>query len=398
MSEFTQNSQQRVQHLFELFIGIMQGDKPLELVRKHQQLIDNIVPSDVIDAVDRLVRHGVPMEALKRGINKTLNLLYKTLNGYPYTPPPKGSFLDVLIQNNRELDVRLRATRPLIKELNNTPGDVMLHSRLKEKLSEIGKFDALYVIKENVLFPLIEKQWENFRCVQVMWSFQDDIRKNIKAAIALLDEKDFDLKKFNRLAGDIFFNMYAIKFRDERILFPRMLETIPEKELNDLLAQSREMIFPFVEPPQKATEAMEEGSTDTGEVDLHTGILSPEQIRMVFNHLPVDITYVDENNKVKYFSTPGKRIFPRTKGIIGRDVKNCHPPESVHVVEQIVDAFRRGEKDEASFWIKMKGEYILIRYFAVRDESGKFRGTLEVSQEISALQKITGEKRLLDWE
>jgi len=107
---------------------------------------------------------------------------------------------------------------------------------------------------------------------------------------------------------------------------------------------------------------------------------------------------VDENNKVKYFSTPGKRIFPRTKGIIGRDVKNCHPPESVHVVEQIVDAFRRGEKDEASFWIKMKGEYILIRYFAVRDESGKFRGTLEVSQEISALQKITGEKRLLDWE
>ncbi len=398
MSEFTQNSQQRVQQLFELFMGIMRGNKPVELVRKHQQLIDSIVPVDVINVVDMLVLHNVPMEELKRGINKTLNLLYKTLNQHPYTPPPENSFLDILLQNNRALDERLRATRPLIKELNQTPGDRMLHERLKEKLLEIKKFEALYVIKENVLFPLLEQHWENFRCVQVMWSFQDDIRKNIKAAVALLDEKNFDLKKFNRLAGDIFFNMYAIKFRDERILFPRILETIPEEALNKMLTDSAGMPFPYVTPSQSVAEEVADAFTDAGEVDLHTGILTPGQIRLIFNHLPVDITYVDENNKVKYFSTPGKRIFPRAKGIIGRDVKNCHPPESVHVVEQIVEAFRNGEKDQASFWIRIKGEYILIRYFAVRDEDGRFRGTLEVSQEISELQKITGEKRLLDWE
>ena len=113
--------------------------------------------------------------------------------------------------------------------------------------------------------------------------------------------------------------------------------------------------------------------------------------------MPVDITYVDEFNKVKFFSTPEKRIFRRTNSIIGREVKNCHPPESVHVVEQIVEAFRNGEKEKASFWIQMKGEFILIQYFAVRDEKGNYRGVVEVSQEITEIRSLEGEQRLLDW-
>ena len=118
----------------------------------------------------------------------------------------------------------------------------------------------------------------------------------------------------------------------------------------------------------------------------------------MFNHLPVDITFVDENNKVKYFSTPKKRIFPRTKSVIGRDVHNCHPPESVHIVEQIVESFKSGKKDVASFWINMKGELLLIQYFAVRDENGNYKGVMEVSQEISEIRNLQGENRLLDWE
>ncbi len=106
---------------------------------------------------------------------------------------------------------------------------------------------------------------------------------------------------------------------------------------------------------------------------------------------------MDENNKVCYFSSPAKRIFPRTTAIIGRDVSNCHPPESVHIVEQIVESFRAGEKTQADFWIKMRGEYILIQYFAVRDEQENYKGVIEVSQEISGIKALEGEKRLLDW-
>lgn len=213
----------------------------------------------------------------------------------------------------------------------------------------------------------------------------------------MLDLPDFDLRKFNRLSGDIFFNMYAIKFREERILFPIVMDIIPEKELDALLIESIDIGFPYIQPEIPVRETMIKKHVFSGEVNLKTGFLSVEQIRLIFNHLPVDITYVDENNKVKFYSTPEKRIFPRTNSVIGRDVKNCHPPESVHVVEQIIESFRNGEKNKASFWIQLKGEFVLIQYFAVRDDLGNYKGVVEVSQEITEIRNIQGEQRLLDW-
>jgi hypothetical protein len=230
-----------------------------------------------------------------------------------------------------------------------------------------------------------------------MWSFHDDIRRNLKIAIELLRTSDLDLKQFNRLAGDLFFNIYAIKFREERILFPIIMNLIPENVLNALIDESLEIGFPYIQAEAISGDKRASEPELLTEVDLKTGYLSAEQIKLIFDHLPVDITYVDENNKVKFFSTPEKRIFRRTNSIIGRDVKNCHPHESVHVVEQIVESFRSGEKDKASFWIQMKGELILIQYFAVRDEKRKYRGVAEVSQEITEIRNLQGEKRLLDW-
>jgi hypothetical protein len=174
-------------------------------------------------------------------------------------------------------------------------------------------------------------------------------------------------------------------------------EVVPEKELNSLFIESLEIGFPFY-TPSITPEYDEKSKSEENRIDLETGNLTVEQIKLLFNHLPVDITFVDENDKVVYFSSPKKRIFPRSKAIIGRDVHNCHPPESVHVVEQIVNAFRNGKKDVASFWINMKGQQLLIQYFPVRDEEGKYRGVVEVSQEITEIRQLQGEKRLLDWE
>jgi hypothetical protein len=190
--------------------------------------------------------------------------------------------------------------------------------------------------------------------------------------------------------------MLAIKFREEKILFPYILSTLSERKLNEMNKMGFELGYPYIHPTLEIKE-MAKTNIDGSMVNLGTGKVSIDQIKLIFNHLPVDITFVDENNKVCYFSTPAKRIFPRTTAIIGREVSNCHPPESVHVVEQIVDSFKSGEKDHADFWIKMRGEFILIQYFAVRDESGNYKGVIEVSQEISAIQALKGEKRLLDW-
>ena len=124
--------------------------------------------------------------------------------------------------------------------------------------------------------------------------------------------------------------------------------------------------------------------------------LSHEIIGALLNALPVDITFVDEENKVQYFNKEGKRLFARSRKIIGIKVQKCHPQKSIHVVNQILEDFRNNRRDSANFWIDLKGRKIYIRYFAVRDKEGKYLGCLEVTQDITDIQKITGEKRLLD--
>jgi len=136
----------------------------------------------------------------------------------------------------------------------------------------------------------------------------------------------------------------------------------------------------------------------SGLIDMGTGLLTPEQLALMLNHMPIDVTLVNEHDVVLYFSGGPHRIFPRSKAVIGRKVQNCHPPESVHMVEEILAAFRNGDKDQADFWIQSRGKFIQIRYFALRDEKGNYRGTLEFSQDITEIRKLEGEKRLLDWE
>ncbi len=397
MSEFTNHRTERIKKLTTLFQAILINENVKELYEEYREIIDLCIPSDVVYLVDELVKTDVPMPEMKKGINKILNLLYKTIANYPYTPPRENSYLWVLLENNRLMHEKLTELKPFIKELNKNQDSLESKQKALEVLSGLEKFINYYVIKENLLFPVIEKYIAEFRCLSVMWSFHDDIKRNLKKAIQILNEESFELKEFNRLSGDLFFNMNAIKFREERILYPLVGDVIPEKELQNLFTQSLELGFPFYTPDMefKGNEVIE---TEAGKVNLETGILSVEQIKLVFNHLPVDITFVDEFGKVQYFSTPKKRIFPRTKAIIGRDVHNCHPKESVHVVEKIVEAFKAGTKDSASFWIDMKGMRLLIQYFAIRDEAGRYKGVVEVSQEISEIQSLKGENRLLDWE
>jgi DUF438 domain-containing protein len=132
------------------------------------------------------------------------------------------------------------------------------------------------------------------------------------------------------------------------------------------------------------------------EFPLTNGDLTIRQIDMMLKNLPVDITFVDENDTVRYYSETPKRIFKRTPAVIGRKVQICHPPASVDKVIKILEDFRAGKRDVAEFWIQMSGKFIHIRYFAMRDEAGDYKGTLEVSQDLTELRKLEGEKRLLD--
>lgn len=133
-------------------------------------------------------------------------------------------------------------------------------------------------------------------------------------------------------------------------------------------------------------------------LDVSQGKLTLEQINLIYKHIPVDLSFVDENELVKFYNDTKHRIFPRSPGVIGRKVENCHPRESVDIVKQIVEAFKSGEKDQAEFWLEIADQFIYILFVAVRDENKNFKGVLEVMQDVTRIRSLTGSQRLLSWE
>ena len=396
MSEFTNTREERLLKLKEVSILILETGNARSFVNENKDFIDTVLPDDFIALFDELIMEGHAIEDLKILSNKVLNLFNKPIENHKRVEPGPDSFLGVLEQNNLEMNQVLKKIRPVYQSFIKDPENESKKANLKRLFINLEVFAKHYTIKENVLFPVIESLWGDYRCLQIMWSFHDDIRRNIKSVIDLLSQEKIELMKFNRYVGDIFFNMRAIRFREERILFPKILTTVSEEQLETMNREGFEMGYPYFHPPDPGSSE-QKIEMQNHMANLGTGELTVEQIKLVFNHLPVDITFVDEQNRVRYFSTPWKRIFPRTTAVLGRELKNCHPPESVHVVEQIVESFRNGQKNKADFWIKVKRETVLIQYFAVRDDRGKYKGVIEVSQEISEIKTLEGEKRLLDW-
>ena len=416
-SEFMDNSRAHVENLLAFSLGIIEGKNGSELYKKYYNDITNVNAKDVIEVIDRLVRKNIETEELKKGLNKIFNVFYKSLINAEKKLPAEKTFLYWLVKENDELDRRLKQIRPFIKQVNRKDLPArefdLAVEQLKKRIKDLKNFESHYVKKENILFPCLETYWDNYRCIQVMWSYHDDIREVIKQTLSALDSEDLNLKNINHLLGDLFFTMYAIRFREENVLFPVALETVDEKLWEEMVDQSYNIGFSFIETPvkekkrlgskrkHKFTEDMN-GVLDNIDLqgvklDLDTGQVDLEQIITIFNTLPVDLTFVDKNNKVRFFSAPADRIFPRSKAIIGRDVENCHPPESVHVVKKIIKDFKAGEKEKASFRIETGGKFILIQYFALFDSKRQYLGVLEVSQDVTEIRNLKGEKRLLDW-
>ncbi len=401
MSEFSTHQSQKLADLVELFEAIVYKQNAKETIHKFQPTtIANVTPDDVVVFVHQLVESNYPMEEIKSGITKMLNVLRRPIDAFPYTKPAEGTFFNVCLQNNDEAIKRLDKIRPYILEINKKEFTQEIRAELIRLWSDVQQFTDYYLIKENILFPLAEKHLKDYRCVAVMWSIHDDIRRDMKELQEILSSETSDLARLNRLTGDIFYNIFSMAFREERLLYPYMQKLVPADEIEALWNESVESGFPYLNPDKKEEKEATRDEMPDDLIDLKSGQLTAEQIVLVFSHLPVDITYVDENSKVRFFSTPKERIFHRTNAIIGRDVHNCHPKESVHVVEKIVESFRAGTKDRADFWITMgrSGKRVLIQYFAVRNAEGEYKGVIEVTQEISEIQKLEGDRRILDWE
>ena len=272
--------------------------------------------------------------------------------------------------------------------------------------NQLQTIEKRFARKENQLFPFLEKKGWNGPS-QGMWSFHDNLREQFR-----LLRKNMDAKEFGKINSDTPFLVDGINRlmnTEDMVLFPNSLNMLSEEDWITMRQGEEEIgwmlnetppTFPevaYIHPSEDFTKReMTFSLENTSHYD--EGYMTVEQVNLLFKTMPLDLTYVDENDKVIFYNRGDERVFPRSAGIIGREVKFCHPPKSVGTVLKIIESFKNGTKNEASFWINFKERLIYIRYFAVRDADKNYRGVIEISQDITDIKKIEGEQRLLDWE
>lgn len=376
-----------------------------EAKERFEREVGDINSAEIAELEQSLIDDGLSPDEIKKFCNVHALLFRSALekSGSEGTIPSHPVFLFRL--ENREIE---KCIDSLTKTIENR--DVIdlasFKEKIKEQLSHLKGIETHYERKEQILFPFLERQGF-MGPSKVMWGKDNEIRDLLRKAISEVES----VKMKDELETFIKENLDPLKeeirgmiFKEENILFPTSLEKLSSNDWLEILRESDEVGYVFIGKP-KETEALlmdlksaliEEPVFKDDAVSLPTGSLKLRELLSLLNTLPVDVTFVDKDDIVKYFSDSKDRIFVRTKSIIGRKVQNCHPPQSVDVVEKILKSLRAGEKDFFEFWINLEGKLIHLRYFALRDKAGSYLGTLEVSQDVTEIKKLEGEKRLLD--
>ncbi len=390
---------EKVKKLIKLSLRIIEKRSGKEDILNSSEDIDNIQPIEVISIVEAVIDASNNMAEKKRNLSKILNVFHKGIGNYSWELSSGNLFLKDMMSENSYLKRELTELKNEIKGLNTEVKDAnSKNKRVKELINKIIKLENIenhYVKKENILFPNIEKKAGHLGCLPVMWSIHDDVRNALKTIQKMKDKNRINFDDFYSMVGELFFSMYAMIFREELILYPAAVEIFEDEEWKNMYEESFDIGFSFINKKITLSRSeKKEKVPGTGLVNIESGVLDVEVLKLILNSLPLDITFVDEEDRVAYFSQPPERIFPRSKAIIGREVRNCHPPESVDKVNNIINSFRNGSSSKESFRIFYKKKYILIDYHAVRDREGRYKGTLEVTTDITEINQLTSEKRL----
>lgn len=407
MSELINNRQHRQKILKELIMELHAGKSVEEVKARFAKLIEGVSATEISQMEQALIREGMPVEEVQRLCDVHAAVFEGSIEDIHREDDP-GKIPGHPIHTFKEENIALEKLiddeiLPGISSLKAAAGKNET-DKLAVLFKKLWEIDKHYSRKENLLFPFMEKHGITAP-PKVMWGVDDEIRAEIKEVMLLLESSKPDFSLAAGKAQAVVERVKDMIFKEENILFPMVLDTLSEDEWISIEKASNEIGYTFYKPetrwlPVRSGDSYEDsqpvGSVHEGYVHFDAGYLLPEEINALLNTLPIDMTFVDKDGHVKYFSQGKERIFARPKTIIGREVSNCHPPASVHVVEKIVEDLRSGKKDHEDFWIKMGDQYVYIRYFAVRNAKGEYLGTLEVSQDIKPIQEITGEKRLAD--
>lgn len=399
MSQEINNREKRKQAIKDTLRLLHEGKSVEEVQSIFRDAFDGVEASEISAAEQALINEGLPVAEVQR-LCDVHSAVFKGSIEEIHAPTDvsriPGHPAHTIKAENAAITAHMNERiRPLLSRV--AEGKLAAQSLLPE-IGALLAIDLHYSRKENLLFPYLEQHGITAP-PKVMWGVDDEIRALLKDSAKLAAQGS------DQTAAKLTEGLTRVEemiFKEENILIPMLIDTLSAEEWSAVAAESGEIGYCMIETPPvwrakaaPAEQAAAPAAPVNGSVLLPTGFLSVPELSRLLDTLPLDITFVGADDTVRYFSQGSERVFPRTKAIIGRNVKNCHPPASVHIVEGIIADFKSGKKDHEDFWIQLGDKFVYIRYFAVRDEAGAYLGVLEVTQDIKPIQAIEGEKRLV---
>jgi len=403
MTQFSNEKDKRKQIVKDIILKLHQGLSVEEAKNRFVKEVGSITSSEIAEIEQSLIDEGLSPEEIKKFCNVHALLFESALKEATSKEQSPAHPVHLFKRENREIEKITNSLKELIKDRNRyNTGE--LKQKIAYLLSSLKGIDLHYTRKEQLLFPFLER-YGFLGPSKVMWGKDNEIREMLKKAVKEIDQIGEDEKYISSHLNPLIEEVEGMIFKEENILFPTALEKLNVKDWVEILKESEEVGYTFIEKPKDTLALMAELKKAVIEepkikgdnaISFPTGELHLRELMTMLNALPVDITFIDKDDTVKYFSASKSRIFVRTKSVIARKVQNCHPPQSVEIVENILTSFKEGKKNFVDFWINYGGKFIYIRYFSMRDENGKYLGTLEVTQDITDIKKLEGEKRILD--
>lgn len=410
MSELIDNSKFRKEKLKELILKLHEGEDPRAVKAELIATLRQIPYGEVVEVEQELINEGLPAEEVLKLCDVHGEVLDGHIDQTGAMAIPAGHPVDVFKHENIELLKTISRVQMLLGNLYAVAETDFREYSLKllSSFNELMDVDKHYKRKEYLVFPYLERK-EITGPPKVMWGKHDEIREQLKGCIEILriaglKKQDLD-DAVEILFAPVLRAMEDMTKKEEDILFPMCMDVLTTEDWWNIHKQTLEFGFTLYDPetdwkPEGFSETendLKRVSNETGTIQLPSGSFTAAEILAILNTVPFDMTFVDKDDKVKYFTQGKERIFARSRSIINRDVRLCHPPGSVHIIEKILEDFKSGRASHAPFWIQMQGKFIHIEYFALRGENGEYLGTLEVSQDLTNARKLEGEKRILTY-
>lgn len=409
MSEFINNTEVKLNLLKEK-IRKIDSEKDTEAV-KHElkSLLNEVSYQDVIKVEQQLIDEGIDRDKMLELCDLHSAALRGVINPESKNKEVPGHPVHTFKRENQAIKREVEFIQTLAEQVNKMDdaadaSDIFL--KIRSGFNNLMDVEKHYSRKENLLFPFLEKYGITGPST-VMWGKHDQIRELLKNVNQVFSSSSEVQAQDGKIILEMFINpslklIDEMIYKEEAILFPMSLDSLTDDEWFQVYKQSDEIGYCLFSPdiewlPESFTMESLSEIIDHSKIKFPTGIFNLNELNSVFNTMPFDITFVDKDDNVKFFSHGSNRIFQRNKAILGRKVQFCHPPSSVHIVEKILNDFKSGEQDKASFWINFQGKFVHISYYALRDESNNYLGTLEVTQDLTELRKLEGERRILEY-